>query len=84
MLKNLLMEAAGKWEEWDVGWWGDLAWELRKKKKKDQNGMWQSLKPLTWRRKLREKWDVQEKGERNRREHRADERQHIREYSSSL
>lgn len=47
MLKNLLMEAAGKWEEWDVGWWGDLAWELRGEKKKYQNGIPCSFKPLT-------------------------------------
>lgn len=29
------MEAAGKWEGWDVRWWGALLWELRKKEKKE-------------------------------------------------
>lgn len=35
MLKNLLMEAAGKWEGWDVGWWGALLWELKGEKEKE-------------------------------------------------
>lgn len=45
------MEAAGKWEGWDVGWWGTLLWELRKQKIYIyiyiQNGIRESFIPFT-------------------------------------
>lgn len=47
---------------------------IERKKKKTKMESDRVLNLSFWRRKLREKWDVKEKGGRNKREHRADEK----------